>query len=81
LSSSALVDVLNQGEVLQFVGEEHAQRLGKNKNIIPFIFYIASELTREDESLVLQAFQFNRLAYLLKDYQDQIVNALTNRKP
>jgi hypothetical protein len=55
--------------------------LQKNKNIIPFIFYIAPELTREDESLVLQAFQFNRLAYLLKDYKDQIVNALTNRKP
>ena len=55
--------------------------LKKNKNIIPFIVYIAPELTLEDESLVLQAFQFNRLSYLLKDYQDRIVNSLNHKKP
>ena len=55
--------------------------LKKNKNFIPFIVYIAPQLTLEDESLVLQAFQFNRLSYLLKDYQDRIVNSLKHKKP
>ncbi len=55
--------------------------LKKNKNLIPFIVYIAPELTFEDESLVLQAFQFNRLSYLLKDYQDRIANSLNHKKP
>jgi hypothetical protein len=55
--------------------------LKKKKNLIPFIVYIDPQLTLEDESLVLQAFQFNRLSYLLKDYQDRIVNALNNKKP
>jgi hypothetical protein len=77
------LEVLIDGKLVGLITHPVTTReyLKKNKNIIPFIVYIAPQLTLEDESLVLQAFQFNRLSYLLKDYQDHIVKSLANKKP
>lgn len=44
----------------------------KNKKLMPFLLYVSPDLSKEDEALVLQAFQFNRLAYMIQDYQDQV---------
>jgi len=77
------LEVLINGKLVGLITHPVTTReyLRKDKNIIPFVVYIDPQLTLEDESLVLQAFQFNQLSYLLKDYQDNIVHSLANRKP
>ena len=77
------LEILIDGKLAGIVAHPETTRkfLRKNKKLIPFIVYVSPELTSEEESLVLQAFQFNRLAYLLKDHQDHVVNQLANKKP
>jgi hypothetical protein len=77
------LEVLIDGRLAGLIVHPETTRkyLRKNKNIIPFIVYLSPDLSLEDESLALQAFQLNRLAYLLKDHQDNVVNALENKNP
>lgn len=77
------LEVLINGELVGLITHPVTtpEYLKKNKNIIPFIVYIAPQLTLEDESLVLEAFQFNRVSYLLKDYQDRMANSINHKKP
>jgi hypothetical protein len=82
-TSMNTLEVLIDGKLAGVIGHPETTRkyLRKNKRLLPFIVYVSPDLTPEEESLVLQAFQFNRLAYLLKDHQDQVVNQLANKKP
>jgi hypothetical protein len=82
ISMNAL-EVLINGKLAGLIAHPVTTRkyLGKDKKMIPFVVYVAPALSLEEESLILQAFQFNRLSYLLKDYQDRVANALANRNP
>jgi hypothetical protein len=83
MTSMNTLEVLIDGELAGVIAHPETTRkfLRKNKKMIPFIVYMSPNLTTEEQSLVLQAFQFNRLAYLLKDHQDHVVNQLASKNP
>jgi hypothetical protein len=75
-TSMNTLEVLIGGKLVALITHPVTTRkyLRKKRKLIPFILYVTPQLSIEDESLVLQSFQFNQLAYLLKDYQDHIIS-------
>lgn len=74
------LEILIDGKLAGLISHPLTTRkyLRKNKKLMPFIVSMVPQLSLEEEALVLQSFQFNRLAYLLKDYQDHIVNRMAS---